>query len=279
MYDCHIHMPCRGKDTPEEFLIKTAEAGISGGAVISPLPPGHNRIAGADQRWEHRLETVLEFTSSIPFLPVFWVDPTEADAPKQISRAAERGIRGFKIICVHYYPREILNVLSLIAETGLPVMFHCGILYNVTPAGMYNRPLEFEVLSQVKGLRFSLAHAGWPWTDEYNAVFGEFRWENNNVDAYADITPGTPAIYRREMLKKLCLGGIPGIKKRILWGTDSNTGDYGPGIIKKFLADDRRMLREVIEEAPEYDGEEAVRDLFPLLEKDNMESFFSKKER
>ena len=39
------------------------------------------------------------------------------------------------------------------------------------------------------------------------------------------------------------------------------------------------MLREVIAEALEYDGEEAVRDLFPLLEKDNMESFFSRKEK
>ena len=280
MYDYHIHMYYSGRDTPKEFLQKTAEAGICGGAVISPYPAGHSRTAKADQRWQSRLESVLEFTSQTPgFLPVFWVDPTESDAQEQIFRAAEKGIRGFKVICVHYYPKDILLPLGAAAETGLPVTFHCGILFNTAPAAKYNRPLEFEVLCQVKGLRFSLAHTGWPWTDEYNAVFGEFRWGPNNVDAYADLTPGTPDIYRKDVLKKLYLCGIPGIKKRVLWGSDSNALNYSVEPVKQLIRTDEAILAEIAVEAPKYGAEGSYDDILPLLAKENMESFFARKEK
>jgi predicted TIM-barrel fold metal-dependent hydrolase len=262
-----------GRDTPKEFLQKTAEAGICGGAVISPYPAGHSRTAKADQRWQSRLESVLEFTSQTPgFLPVFWVDPTESDAQEQIFRAAEKGIRGFKVICVHYYPKDILLPLGAAAETGLPVTFHCGILFNTAPAAKYNRPLEFEVLCQVKGLRFSLAHTGWPWTDEYNAVFGEFRWGPNNVDAYADL-------YRKDVLKKLYLCGIPGIKKRVLWGSDSNALNYSVEPVKQLIRTDEAILAEIAVEAPKYGAEGSYDDILPLLAKENMESFFARKEK
>ena len=280
MYDYHIHMYYSGRDTPKEFLQKTAEAGIGGGAVISPYPAGHSRTDKADQRWRKRLENVLEFTSQTPgFLPVFWIDPTEPDVREQISRAAEEGVRGFKIICVHCYPREILLPLGAVAETGLPVMFHCGILFNTTPAAKYNRPLEFEVLCQVKGLRFSLAHTGWPWTDEYNAVFGEFRWGPNNVDAYADLTPGTPGIYRRDVLKKLFLCGIPGIRKRVLWGSDSNALDYSVEPVKQLIRMDKAILEEIASEASGCGAEGSSDDILMLLTKENMESFFTRKEK
>ncbi|MBQ9502354.1 MAG: amidohydrolase family protein [Lentisphaeria bacterium] len=280
MYDYHIHLYYSGRDTPREFLGKTAEAGVDGGAVISPYPAGHSRTAGADQRWQARLEDVLEFTSQTPgFLPVFWIDPTEPDVREQIFRAAEKGVRGFKIICVRCYPRDILTPLGAVAETGLPVTFHCGILFNTSPAAKYNRPLEFEVLCQVRGLRFSLAHTGWPWTDEYNAVFGEFRWGPNDVDAYADLTPGTPDIYRRDVLKKLYLCGIPRIRKRVLWGSDSNARNYGAGPVKQLIRMDEAILAEIASEASKYGVEESYDDLLPLLAKKNMESFFTRKEK
>ena len=120
MYDYHIHMDFTSGDTPQEFLRKTAEAGVTGGAIISPHPLGYVREEGTDQRWENLLAMVLQFTSETPtFLPVFWIDPTDADISRQIEVATEHGVSGFKIICNHFYPKDILKPMAQIAETAL----------------------------------------------------------------------------------------------------------------------------------------------------------------
>ena len=60
MYDYHIHMYSGPGDTPQEFLRRTAEAGVTGGGIISPQPLGYSRVEGADQRWESLLDCLLE---------------------------------------------------------------------------------------------------------------------------------------------------------------------------------------------------------------------------
>lgn len=284
MYDYHIHMDFTSGDTPQEFLRKTAEAGVTGGAIISPHPLGYVREEGTDQRWENLLAMVLQFTSETPtFLPVFWIDPTDADISRQIEVATEHGVSGFKIICNHFYPKDILKPMAQIAETGLPVNFHCGILYSTHPAAEFNRPAAFECLMEVKGLRFSLAHAGWPWTDEFNSIIGEFFWGCNNVDVYVDLTPGTPLVYRREVLRRLYLCGFQQLKTHILWGTDKYSNHYNTGFAANLIRVDREILNGIIRDAdmyrvPTYPAND-FHDIEELLFRKNMETFFQLPEK
>ena len=74
------------------------------------------------------------------------------------------------------------------------------------------------------GLRFALAHVSWPWVDECLAVYGKFlnaltRRRELSVEMFIDTTPGTPRIYRQEVLTKLMTIGYD-VEHNILFGTD-----------------------------------------------------------
>ena len=283
MFDSHIHMyygPC---DTPQEFLKKAACAGVDGGSIISLYPACHNVVPSADQRWEYRLEKILEYTSQTPgFHPLFWIDPTESDFEKQIHTAIEQGIHGFKIICTHFYPCEALPAVKIMAECQMPVLFHCGILYSTNCAAKYNRPIEFEELLAVKGLRFALAHAGWPWTDEFNAIIGEARNGFFHSDVYVDITPGTPGIYRRDVLARLYMSGFDGLTDRVLWGTDSTVNNYQYQHALNGSRRDKDILAAISDpenvfDLPGYD-QRVYAGITEKLMHDNLNSFFKKAE-
>lgn len=281
MLDNHIHMYYGKSDTPQEFLEKAAAAGITGGNIISLYPAKHGLVESADQRWEHRLEKVLEFTSQAPgFHPLFWIDPTADDFEKQIHTAAEQGIHGFKIICSHYYPHDTLPAVQVMAECQLPVLFHCGILYSKNCAAKYNRPIEFEELLAVKGLRFALAHAGWPWTDEFNAIVGEGRNGFFHSDIYVDITPGTPFVYRREVLKRLYMSGFDDLPNRVLWGTDGSTNNYPNQHVLLDIETDKKILSEIADPANVFDvpgyKAETYADIWKKVSEDNLNAFHKK---
>ena len=151
MQDLHIHMVAGGQDTPEVFKQKTIAGGVSGGAVFSIVPESYRVEPGVDQRWQARAEQIIEFCSRAPgFRPVFFIDPTVSDAIEQVHAIAEMGIAGFKVICNHFYPVEGLKTYQAIAETGLPLIFHSGVLYNRQPSSDFNRPMSYEFLMDVK---------------------------------------------------------------------------------------------------------------------------------
>lgn len=231
MKDLHIHMSGGHKDSPKEFKEKCLAAGVDGGAVFSLCPQMIRPEPGEDQRWKPRMEQILEFTSGAEgFLPIFYIDPTEIDAMKQIEAAAEYGFAGFKIICSHFLPKTVLLSLCAMAETGLPVLFHSGILYDERCSSRNNRPIEFECLMDVPNLHFSMAHISWPWCDELIALCGKFNHLDEAMPGrksrmHFDITPGTPPIFRCDALFKIFLSGYP-VEKRVIWGTDNNANNY-----------------------------------------------------
>ena len=282
MYDSHIHMYYGPSDSVEEFLQKTAAAGVDGGSIISPYPAGHGVTANCDQRWENRLEMVLSFTSQAPgFRSLFWLDPLEKNFEEQITAAAEKGIDGFKIICSRFYPHDTLPALHVMAECGLPVLFHCGILYSNNCAARFNRPLEFEELLTVKGLRFALAHVGWPWTDEFTAICGEARNSSFHADIYADLTPGTPYVYRQEVLKRLYMSSIDDLPNRVLWGSDAPTNNYATDIVKKDIEWDKKIINDIADPRNIFDvpgfEPETYTGLWEKLNRSNADNFFRKK--
>ncbi len=170
---------------------------------------------------------------------------------RQVDQAVRRGAQGFKIICNKFIPGhpKVLKLIRKIAELKKPVLFHSGILWDGRASSVYNRPVEFESLLEIQGLKFSLAHMAWPWCDELLAVYGKFQnalalRPNLSIEMFIDITPGTPPLYRREALEKLFRIGYD-VENNIIFGSDSNTCDYSESWTSQWIKRDNAIYRKL----------------------------------
>jgi len=168
---------------------------------------------------------------------------------EQVDRAVEAGIAGFKTICNRHFPGDerALRVYERIAAAGKPMLFHSGILYSGSPSSQYNRPAYFEPLFFIPKLRFAMAHVSWPWHDECLAVYGHWcdcRQKGlTSAEMFIDTTPGTPKIYREEVLRKIYTIGYD-IEDNVMFGTDCNS-DYRPDYVRQVLAMDKEALDNI----------------------------------
>ncbi len=246
--DGHIHIGSTAAKR-EPFLEKLQDAGISGGAVFSAFPENMNRQA---EPFEKRLDHVLAFCSGEKLLfPFFFLDPTAETALEQVDRAVSCGIAGFKIICNTFYPSDprCMETYRHIASFHKPVVFHSGILWDgINPSGRYNRPVEFEPLLAVKGLRFALAHISWPWCDECVAVYGKLDNAVKHAGAVGgmriDNTPGTPKIYREEALKRVLFSGYD-VLDSLYFGADNSVEDYNAAWAREWIALDTSVYEKL----------------------------------
>ena len=248
--DAHVHM--MGKECRrEKFLENLKEAGMDGAVVFSPSP---GNMFGRNGDYRERIERVIEFTKGEEMLiPFFFVDPTEENALKQMQDAVSAGVKGFKIICSHFYPgnEEAMKAYEWIAGQNMPLMFHSGILYDgINVSGKYNRPCEFEPLLGVANLRFSLAHVSWPWTDECIAVYGKFdsykkrEPSGEAASMYLDLTPGTPPSYREGMLTHL-MGNNFRVEDTVFWRSDNSVENYDSSYVRKWVERDCEIYRKL----------------------------------
>lgn len=247
IFDGHIHI---GSDqvNQSDFLGRLKEAGVDGGVVISLRP---NSFGGTSYTFEQRLNNLFAWTEQQPLLyPFFWIDPTEEDALHQVEVAVREGVSGFKVICNHFYPGDprAMTVYKAIAAAKKPMLFHSGILWDDAASSKYNRPGEFEALLEVDHLRFALAHVSWPWIDENIAVYGKIlnatRSRSEACEMFIDITPGTPPIYRKEVLTKLFTVGYD-IENNILFGVDSSANSYGVEYAKDWINRDNSIYKDL----------------------------------
>jgi len=285
IFDAHIHLNYGACDTPAEFMRKTREAGVVGGNIFCPAAHHDIGRADGDYRWQARLEYVLNFTKDTPgFYPFFRFDPTEKDVVKQLETAAEKGVKGYKIICEQYYPKDCMRACEVVAATGKPLMFHSGILDGARDvlAGRMNRPIGFECLFAIKNLRFSMAHLGWPWIDEYMGIVAKsfFSWDpefNNRL--YFDTTPGTPGYYREEAFRRLYLTGYS-VKDFVLWGTDCCANDYSGQYAEWWIKRDTEIMKKINEDReiarlPFQPQAPDLSDIFELAAKENYRKFLN----
>jgi predicted TIM-barrel fold metal-dependent hydrolase len=248
--DGHIHLAA-GESDPEGLAESLRAAGIDGGALISRSPAS---FAGPSEALSAaaRLEGLLEWTRERPQLaPLFWIDPMEAGAGAQVAAAVRRGAAGFKVIPSRHAvgAPAAMEVYRAIAEAGRPILFHCGILWDGRPSSARCRPAEFEALLDVPGLRFALAHAGWPWCDELIAVYGKFQMARRtrpdlDVEMFVDTTPGTPPIYRREVLRRLFTVGYD-VEDNVFFGTDGVAPGYDVEWAREWIERDRGILADL----------------------------------
>lgn len=248
--DAHVHMYGQEKDSGK--LMKNLELAGFDGAVVFSSPP--DSLFGKKSDNQERLEHLLQFTRGKDFLyPFFFIDPTEEDAIDQVKIAKEMGVKGYKIICNHFFPgdEKALKIYQWIANQKMPLMFHSGILYDgINVSGKYNRPCEFEGLLSIDGLKFSLAHISWPWTGECIAVFGKFdSFKEKNSDRKAanmflDLTPGTPPTFREEALRHV-FGNDFHVEKNTFWGSDNSAEDYNWEYAKQIRETDEEIFRKL----------------------------------
>ncbi len=249
LYDMHIHA-FHTEVNPERLLREMEAAGIYGGCVFSNWPLRANAALGTD--FKTRLDEVLSWTKGYEdrLFPVLWIHPYEENIIENVHLAVEAGISAFKIICTDFYVYEekCLAVLREIASLGKPVFFHSGILWDGQVSSQYNRPLNWEALLDIKGLRFSMGHCSWPWIDECIAMYGKFMNAKtvraDMAEMFFDITPGTPEIYRRELLTKLYTIGYD-VGSNIMFGTDSSAHTYSPDWPSKWLKLDGEIMDDL----------------------------------
>ena len=229
-YDAHIHI-FPGAPDPEGLVRRLDAAGFRGAVVLSENPdplddsPAPDPAAAMDAAivWASASETVY---------PFYWINPVLDNACDLVDMAVEKGMFGFKCLPGRYFPGDpkALKAYEKMAKAGKPVLFHSGILWDGRPSSKFTRPGNYEELIDIPGLRFCLAHVSWPWCDECIAVYGKFlnaltRGDRPRAEMFIDLTPGTPKIYRREVLTKLFTIGYD-VAERVQFGSDCRTNDY-----------------------------------------------------
>ena len=250
VFDGHVHIESDVVNQ-ELFLERMGKAGVGGALVISLAPArwfDHGEGRPAAERLDNLSAWVVGNES---FFPFFWIDPQEQDALDQVDRAVERGVSGFKIICSSFYPSDAraMEVYAAIARNDRPILFHSGILWDGRDSGRYNRPVEFERLLEVANLRFALAHVSWPWCDEAIAVYGKLRHASKlrpalSMEMFIDTTPGTPAIYRKEVLTKLFKGQCD-VNDHLFFGSDTLANNYDDSWTREWIDRDKGIMTEL----------------------------------
>lgn len=238
MYDMHIH--ARGVEpNPEHLLSRLSEVGLYGACVLSNSSLREDPVRGTD--FEARMKELEGWSKGYEdrIFPVLRMHPYEDSIIEKVRIAAERGVKAFKLLCTDYYIYEDkpMQVLAEIASLGKPVIFHTGIIWDGAVSSNYNRPLNWEALLDIDNITFSMGHCSWPWHDECIALYGKFlnaKHKGKNVDMFFDLTPGTPEIYREDLLTKLLRVGYY-VPDNIMFGTDGTAHNYNVGWTKRWL--------------------------------------------
>ena len=248
VFDMHIHAnastPC-----PEQIIRQMEDAGVWGGCIFSNHPEEAEDLGGYD--FDTRLKQVLDWCRGYEdrLFPVLWIHPNEENIIEKINIAVEAGIAAFKIICDNFYVYEerCMRMIREIARLGKPIMFHTGILWDGAVSSDYNRPIYWEHLLNVEGLKFSLAHCAWPWNDEVIAMYGKFlhaQRTGKHVEMFFDTTPGTPEVYRKEHYTRLFYTGYE-TGDNVMFGTDSNADQYNKDWAAGWLKIEEKILDDL----------------------------------
>lgn len=213
--DAHVH--CSGQENTTDTLKAFDEAGVEIAVLLAPfLSEGfsfHDRES-LRRGNEHLARLVKGHEDRLVGFAV--VNPGLEGAPEDLRYAIEElGLRGLKTVPSGWYPYDECahRVFEVANEAKLPVLFHSGIFID-GKSGRYCRPTFFEAVREHPDLRVTLAHLGWPWTDESNAVGVIDLINGKHPDKCQfrfDISWGAPPVYRHEVLHKALAVLTPGL--------------------------------------------------------------------
>ena len=204
--DAHLH--CTGDETTGDVLASLDEADIDLGVLIAPfLHNGYSmQDAGSLRRANAHLGRLVAGHADRLFgLAV--VNPALPGAADELRRAVEQdGLRGAKMVPSGWYPESdvVQSTFAVASELRLPLLFHSGVFIDGR-ASRFCRPIGFEPLRDHPGARVTLAHLGWPWTDEAIALglIDRINGVPDNECAFRfDLSFGAPPPYRHDVLAK-----------------------------------------------------------------------------
>jgi predicted TIM-barrel fold metal-dependent hydrolase len=215
--DAHLH--CSGRETSDDVLRALDEAGIDMGVLLAPfLSEGYSLDDGASLRRanEHLGALIDRHRDRLVGLAI--IDPRDPAAPGNLRHAIEElGLDGAKMVPTGWYPYDagVQPVFAEASRLDIPLLFHSGIFIDGR-SGRFCRPCYFEALREHPGLRVTLAHLGWPWTDEAIAVGLIDRIHGVPADEAMfrfDLSFGAPPPYRAETLRRaLDVLGAPSLQ-------------------------------------------------------------------
>lgn len=204
LIDAHLH--CTGRETRSDVLKTLDDAEVDVGVLLAPfLSDGYSLQdeASLTRANTHLAELVKGERERLYGFAV--VNPLHPGAVDELQRAVDAGLRGVKMVPSGWYPYDdaVQPLFARASELKLPVLFHSGIFIDGR-SGRFCRPSFYEVMRDHPGVRTTLAHVGWPWTDEAIAV-GLIDRIHGVPDAQAafrfDLSFGPPPPYRRQVLQ------------------------------------------------------------------------------
>lgn len=206
LIDAHLHLS--GREGARDVLDSLDEARIDVAVLLAPFLTDPYRMSDRQSLREgnrHLSQLVDGHTDRLVGFAV--VNPLHPEAADDLEEAVARGgIRGLKLVPTGWYPYDDCahRVYARANALGLPILFHSGIFIDGR-SGRFCRPTFYEAVREHPGLRVTLAHLGWPWCDEANAV-GVIDLINgvppDDSQFRFDVSFGPPPVYRREVLRK-----------------------------------------------------------------------------
>lgn len=206
LIDAHLHLS--GQESARDVLHSLDEAGIDVAVLLAPFLTDPYRISDRQSlRDGNRHLSRLVEGHADRLMGFAVVNPLHPEAADDLEEAVARGgIRGLKLVPTGWYPYDDCAhwVYARANALGLPILFHSGIFIDGR-SGRFCRPTFYEAVREHPGLRVTLAHLGWPWCDEANAV-GVIDLINgvppDDSQFRFDVSFGPPPVYRREVLRK-----------------------------------------------------------------------------
>jgi uncharacterized protein len=206
LIDAHLHLS--GRENADDVLRSLDEARIDVAVLLAPFLTEPYRIDDRQSLRDgnrHLSDLVREHGDRLLGFAV--VNPLHPEAADDLEEAVGRGgVRGLKLVPTGWYPYEerAHRVYERANRLGLPILFHSGIFIDGR-SGRFCRPTFYEAVREHPGLKVTLAHLGWPWCDEANAV-GVIDLINgvhpHESQFRFDISFGPPPAYRLEVLRK-----------------------------------------------------------------------------
>ena len=251
IWDCHIH--CRGDEQADDVLRAMDAAGVTRITAFSAYPGSHHEAGPppplADFRENMLKVAALQRAAPDRIWGVFWPDPRQEGVLDVIEEAlVEHELHGLKMIPNHWAACDdfMLPLYETMQQLAKPIQFHSGILYAFGDSSRFCRPVLYETLINYPGLKFALAHIGWPWTDECLAVYGHSRSlahaRGDNSGMWIDTCRGTPDAWREDALRKAVI--FAGCN-RLMYGTDTYPGGIA-GSTPVHVRKDLDLLRNEI---------------------------------
>ena len=203
--DAHLH--CSGVETTADVLQALDAAQIDCAVLLAPFLSGAYSLQHAPSlRAANQHLARLTAPDGERLLGFAVVNPLHTDAVSDLDYAIQTlKLRGLKLVPSGWYPYDDCahRIYEHAERLDIPILFHSGIFIDGR-SGRFCRPVFYEAVREHPKLRVCLAHLGWPWCDEANAV-GVIDLINgvpaDSSQFRFDISFGPPAIYRAPVMR------------------------------------------------------------------------------